>query len=468
MKPKMSNLQEIKSESNMILDVRQRPQWRSWIILSLQHVLAMFGATILVPMITGLDVSVALFSSGVGTLIYIAVTRARVPIYLGSSFAYIGAILAMYPTYGTGVFWGFLGVGVVYAVVATCIYFFGTGWLKKLLPPIVVGPMIMVIGLSLATVAIGDIGITADAAKTNSINWWGVAVAAITAGTAMFIALFFRGKMKLIPIMGAMLVGFVISLLVTTWHKDFVNFDVRDWSARKTYIGTPDFSNSLFNGEFLNHKKWFMPFLLMMPIAFVTIAEHIGDHTVLGKITGRDYINGKPGLHATLLGDGLATAFAGTIGGPANTSYGENTTTVGVSRVASVYVTGLAACFAIFISFFSIFSSVIALLPKPVIGGLEIVLYGFIASNGLKVMMEEKVDLFDVRNIFIIAAMLVLGIGGATIGGVLDNTAITFGGTSLAMFTGMILNVALPHDRGIDDSKMPKVAGKDPNPTDII
>lgn len=205
-----------------------------------------------------------------------------------------------------------------------------------------------------------------------------------------------------------------------------------------------------------------------MPIAFVTIAEHIGDHTVLGKITGRDYINGKPGLHATLAGDGLATAFAGIVGGPANTSYGENTTTVGVSRVASVYVTGLAACFAIFISFFSIFSSVIALLPKPVIGGLEIVLYGFIASNGLKVMMEEKVNLFDVRNIFIIAAMLVLGIGGAVLGGTLGNTMIKFEGTSLAMFVGMILNVALPQDRGIDKRKMPKVAGEDPNPTNII
>jgi len=159
-----------------------------------------------------------------------------------------------------------------------------------------------------------------------------------------------------------------------------------------------------------------MPFVLMMPIAFATIAEHIGDHTVLGKITGRDYINGAPGVHRTLIGDGLATMFGGIVGGPANTSYGENTTTVGLSKVGSVYVTGLAAIFAIVMSFIGLVPTLLNLIPQYVIGGLEMVLFGFIASNGLKVMVDDKVDMHNVRNVFVVATMLLVGLGGVALG----------------------------------------------------
>ena len=458
--PKMKNVPEIKMDSKMLLDVRDRPKFKSWIILALQHVIAMFGATVLTPILINngvghnvIGTDVALFSSGVGTLIYIAVTGARVPIYLGSSFAYIGAVISLFPAYGTATFFGFLGVGVVYALVSLLIYLFGTGWLKKILPPIVVGPMIMVIGLGLAGAAIGQIGIT----DIHTIDWWSLSITIVTIVSAMLISLLFRGRLKLIPILGALIVGFAFAMLVSTWHKGAVNYDSVDWKATSSYIGVPDFTHTMLTGQDEPKANWsFMPFFIMMPIAFATIAEHIGDHTVLGKITGRDYINGKPGVHRTILGDGLATAFAGVIGAPANTSYGENTTTVGLSRAGSVWITGLAAVFAIIMSFIQLVPSILSLIPGSVIGGVSIILFGFIASNGFKVLIDEKIDMGNMRNVFIISIMLIIGLGGAVLGGVIDNTEIKFTGTSLAMLFGITANLLLPHDRGIDESKMPK------------
>ncbi|MCK5866884.1 MAG: hypothetical protein KAG14_00650 [Mycoplasmataceae bacterium] len=465
----MNTIKENKSD--MIITLRQRPKLFSWILLSFQHVLAMFGSTVLTPIIINslakqeiIGTDMALFSSGVGTLIYIAVTRARVPIYLGSSFAYIAAIGALYPIYGTSTFFGLLGVAVVYITVSILIYFFGTKWLKKILPPVVVGPMIMIIGLGLAAIAVKSIGI----ADINHIDWWSVGIATITAGTAMLSSLLFRGRLKLMPIMLSLVVGFIVASIVSSFHNHYydiesnkdmklINWNKNDWSGLSTYIGTPKFNHTPFHN--MASSKWsFMPFLLMMPIAFATIAEHIGDHTVLGKITGQDYVNKDPGVGKTLLGDGLATGFAGLIGAPANTSYGENTTTVGLSKVSSVYVTGLAAIFAIIISFVQIIPSVLGLIPKPVLGGLEIILFGFIAANGLKVLIGEKVDMSKSRNIFVLSTMLILGLGGAVLGISINNLTISFTGTSLAMFTGIILNLILPNDRGIDLNKMQKLS----------
>lgn len=473
-KARMHNVKTVKYSAKMILDVRDRPDIKSWIILAFQHVFAMFGATVLTPILinqaagaTVIGVDVALFSSGIGTLIYIAITKAKVPIYLGSSIAYIGTMGSLWPLYGNSMFFGLLGVGLIYGLTAFFIYLFGTGWLKRLLPPVVVGPMIIIIGLSLAPVAVNNIFIN-DFSKGYifkngdwNIDWWGVLVAIITFFSAILITLLCRGKIKLLPILSAMIIGLICSLIISTWYNglNFTKYKDIDWATLTTYINVPNFQNSLFNGVVVGDSgHWsFLPFVLMMPLAFATIAEHIGDHTVLGKIMGRDYINGAPGLHKTLLGDGIATMAAGLIGGPANTSYGENTTTVALSRVGSVWVTGLAAIFAICMSFFQIIPTLLQLIPSHVLGGLGLVLFGFIASNGLKVLIDDKVDMFLPRNIFIISLMLIIGLGGAIVGFNINDLSITFSGTSIAMLIGGIFNLIIPQDRGINLDKMPKI-----------
>ncbi|TCG11614.1 hypothetical protein C4B25_01340 [Mycoplasma todarodis] len=447
----------------MILGPRDRPKSIGmWLMLSLQHLFAMFGATVVTPLLINslaggsvvISTDLALFASGVGTLIYIMCTAGKVPIYLGSSFAYIAAIGSMYKIYGTSVFFGLLGVGVVYLVVAVIIYFFGIKWIKKLLSPIVVGPMIMIIGLSLAPNAISAIGMTPDNITSGKIDWWGVAVGLITAATGMLIALLCRGKMKLVPILGAIVVGFILAMIISSWHKGLVDYSTFREHGNKvgTYIGVPTFKNAIIGGQhtsFGQFKTWTVwPFLLMMPIAFVTIAEHIGDHTVLGTITNKDYIK-NPGLHRTLAGDGIATMFGGLVGGPANTSYGENTTVVGMSKVASTYVTGLAAVFAIMLSFVKLVSNTLAMIPQPVLGGVEILLFGFIAANGLKILIQDNIDLNNLKNLFVVLTMLVIGIGGAAMGFVLKGNAIMFKGMSIALIVGIILNLALPEPRPI-------------------
>lgn len=456
---KISFDQEV-TQQKMLLGPTDRPKKIStWIMLSIQHLFAMFGATVLVPLIVGTNVistDIALFSSGVGTFIYILCTKGKVPIYLGSSFAYIGAVSSLWPIYGTSTFFGFLGVGVVYVIVATLIYFFGVKWLKKLLAPVVVGPMIMIIGLSLAHNAINSIGLTSDNVKNNLVDWWGVLVAIITVATGMLVALLSRGKLKLIPILAAIFVGLMVAMLVSSWHpsfngKDFINYgDFKEHPGDlSTYLGAPDFQHVILIGKNNSAHGWSVwPFLIMMPIAFVTIAEHIGDHTVLGRITERDYLE-KPGLHRTLLGDGLATAFAGLIGGPANTSYGENTTVVGMSRVASTYVTGGAAVLAILLSFIKVISNILALIPGSVVGGVEVMLFGFIAANGLKILIQDQVDLNNLKNLFVVLTMLVIGIGGAAIGFSVQDTNVMFEGMSFALIIGILLNLLLPEPRDL-------------------
>ncbi|XP_023226584.1 uncharacterized protein LOC111627246 [Centruroides sculpturatus] len=328
--------------------------------------------------------------------------------------------------------------------------------------------MIIIIGLSLAPVAINHIFLLDSQQggifeKGNwNIDWWGVGVALITIASAMLIVLLCRGKMKLVPIASAMLIGLVVSLIVSTWHAtpEFTKYQQVDWTSASNYVGLPDFSNALLNGQVVGEKQSYspMPLLIMMPMALATIAEHIGDHTVLGKITGRDYLSTSPGLHKTLLGDGLATMVGGLAGGPANTSYGENTTVVGLSRVASVYVTALAALMAIAMSFVSVISTVLHLIPTHVLGGLELILFGFIGTNGLKVMLDEKVDLHQARNIFIVSIMLVVGLGRAILGWNLHQVAIVFSPTSIAIFAGITANFLLPKERKIDVDKVSFIA----------
>lgn len=416
--------------SEMILDIHDRPKPLQWGLLSFQHVFAMFGATILVPMITGFPVSVALFASGVGTLIYTTITRGKVPVYLGSSFAYISAVqLAVAALSGdvSAAQTGLILIGLIYVVVALIIRFIGKDWIDYLLPPIVIGPMIAVIGLGLAANAVSNAGFVADGDIRQMI------VALITFLIAAFISTKAKGFLKIIPFLCAILLGYAISLA----------FGLVDFSAVQNakWFSLPEFILPFALGNFDTYHFYFGPETwAILPVAFVTISEHIGDHTVLGKICGRNFLK-DPGLDKTLMGDGIATAISALIGGPANTTYGENTGVIGMTRISSVYVTGGAAVIAIVLSCIGKVSAFISTIPACVLGGMSILLYGVIASNGLRVLVENQVDFSKQRNLIITSAMLVIGLGGAVLplGG-----AATLSGTALSAFVGIILNLILP------------------------
>ncbi|MGT2774628.1 uracil-xanthine permease family protein [Streptococcus hyovaginalis] len=417
------------SKVDLLLDVDQKPELGQGILLSFQHVFAMFGATILVPLILGMPVSVALFASGLGTLIYQVATKFKVPVYLGSSFAYITAMATAIEALGgdisaaqTGVFF----VGLIYVVIAGLVSVVGTTWIDKLLPPIVIGPMIIVIGLGLAGSAVTNAGFVADA------DWRNILVALVTFLIAAFINTSGRGFIKIIPFLFAIVGGYILAALL-----GLVDFKP---VAEAAWFELPHFYLPFKTGLFDSYQFNFGPEMLaILPIAVVTIAEHIGDHTVLGQITGRNYLK-NPGLKRTLIGDGVATAVSAFIGGPANTTYGENTGVIGMTRVASVSVIRNAALIAIIFSFFGKFTAVISTIPNAVLGGMSILLYGVIASNGLKVLIERRVDFSQVRNLIIASAMLVLGLGG----GVLDLGALTLSGTALSAIVGVVLNLVLP------------------------
>ena len=424
----------MKQEStvNLLLDVDQRPSAGKGILLSFQHVFAMFGATILVPLILGMPVSVALFASGVGTLIYMIATGFRVPVYLGSSFAFITAMSLAMKEMGGDVSAAQTGViltGFVYVLVAASVRFAGTKWIDKLLPPIIIGPMIIVIGLGLAGSAVTNAGLVADG------NWKNALVAVVTFLIAAFINTKGKGFLRIIPFLFAIIGGYLFALALGL--VDFTPVLQANW------IEIPGFYLP-FNtgGAFKQYDLYFGPeTIAILPIAIVTISEHIGDHTVLSQICGRQFLK-DPGLHRTLLGDGIATSVSAFLGGPANTTYGENTGVIGMTRIASVSVIRNAAFIAIALSFLGKFTALISTIPNAVLGGMSILLYGVIASNGLKVLIKERVDFGQMRNLIIASAMLVLGLGGA----ILKLGPVTLSGTALSAMTGIILNLILPYE----------------------
>ena len=424
----------MKQEStvDLLLDVDQRPSAGKGILLSFQHVFAMFGATILVPLILGMPVSVALFASGVGTLIYMIATGFRVPVYLGSSFAFITAMSLAMKEMGGDVSAAQTGViltGFVYVLVAASVRFAGTKWIDKLLPPIIIGPMIIVIGLGLASSAVTNAGLVADG------NWKNALVAVVTFLIAAFINTKGKGFLRIIPFLFAIIGGYLFALALGL--VDFTPVLQANW------IEIPGFYLP-FNtgGAFKQYDLYFGPeTIAILPIAIVTISEHIGDHTVLSQICGRQFLK-DPGLHRTLLGDGIATSVSAFLGGPANTTYGENTGVIGMTRIASVSVIRNAAFIAIALSFLGKFTALISTIPNSVLGGMSILLYGVIASNGLKVLIKERVDFGQMRNLIIASAMLVLGLGGA----ILKLGPVTLSGTALSAMTGIILNLILPYE----------------------
>lgn len=406
----------------LVLDVHERPKLSQWLILSIQHVLAMFGATVLVPILTGLPISCALIGSGIGTLFYIFVTKGKSPVYLGSSFAYIAPISSALalgvatgdnPNYGA-VMGGLVMVGAVYVAIALIIKLIGTKWINKILPPVVVGSVIMVIGLGLAPSAV-------------SMATEHIVVALATLLTAIIVSTYAKGILKLLPIVCAIVVGYLTSMA----------FGLVDFTPvlEASWFEIPNFA-------FLHSKPVFSLeiAMIMIPVAIVTITEHIGDHLTLGSIIGKDLTKM---LHRTLIGDGVATAIGGLLGAPANTTYGENTGVIGLTKVASVYVIALAGIIATALGFIGKFTALIQTIPNPVIGGMSLLLYGIIASSGMRVLINNKVDLGKQRNLIICAVILVVGIGGLSI----SLGQITLSGMALCAIIGIVLNLILPYEK---------------------
>ena len=437
----------MEEENNVKLqyDVGDKPPIWQWIILSFQHVFAMFGATVLVPILVNagiaaagvegeaLSIAVALVTAGLGTLIYIACTKGKSPVFLGSSFAFISPVIAAYIAGGiSGAMTGIMVVGLVYVIVSLIVRFAGKNWIDKILPPIVIGPMIMIIGLGLAGSAVGNIFDTNI--EISGIEWKGPVVALITFLVTAFTMTRAKGFFKIIPFLVGIVAGYIASCIL-----GLVNFTAVQEAA---WLQMPH-----FYVPFVNYTPNLMIALTMAPIALVTMAEHIGDHKALSTIIGRDLLQ-KPGLENTLMGDGIATFLAGFLGGPANTTYGENTSVVGMTKNASVWVIGLAAIIAIVLGFLGKFTALVQTIPAPVLGGVSLLLYGFIAVNGLKVLIQNKTDFTKNKNIIVASAMLVLGLGGAAFNISTGNgLVVTISGMSLAAIAGILLNLVLPEEK---------------------
>ena len=398
-------------------------------VLGFQHMFVMFGATVLVPLITGLDVGVTLFAAGIGTLLFHVLTKFQVPVFLGSSFAFIPGIIAVSTADGGSLpeaLGGIVIAGLLYVVVAIIFKFIDVRILHKILPPFVTGPIIILIGLILAPVAINNANGTYAAGIVEKIGVNGCwLVALFTFAVAVFVKVFFEKVgaklLSMLPVLVALVAGYVFAIIL----------GIVDFSAVKeaAWFGLPKFSLPVFSTRSMS---------IIVPIAIVTIVEHFGDVLAIGNVVGKDFIK-EPGIHRTLMGDGLATSLSAMIGGPANTTYSENTGAVALTGVFNPVIMRIAAVFAIILSFVPKFTSIIGTIPGPVIGGISILLFGMISSIGIKNMVDSKVDFTNAKILMITAAMLVLGLGGAefTIG----NFHLV--GLGLAAVVGIILNLIL-------------------------
>lgn len=409
---------------DVVLDVDERPGTGQWIGLSLQHMFSMFGSTVLAPILVGLNPGIALFSSGVGTLMYLLITRHKIPAYMGSSFSFIVPMMALMKSTGyPGIAQGTIAVGCVYLIVSLIVSRFGSAWIDRILPPIVVGPIVMVIGLSLAATAAKDATMNGS---TYDIKYFIVAM--LTLLITIIFNMFFKGFLGLIPILLGIVGGYIIACL----------FGIVKFSG---VMSAHWFSLPAFQIPFVNYHPQFYwgAILSMAPIAFVTMTEHMGHIMVLNELTDRNYFK-DPGLNHTLAGDGTASIIAGFVGGPPVTSYGENIGVLAITRVHSVYVLAGAASFAILFSFVGKLSALIESIPSPVIGGISFLLFGVIASSGLRVMIEDQTDFNEKRNLMISSVILVIGIGNAY----LQLGQYEFSGLAVAAVLGIVLNLVLP------------------------
>jgi uracil permease len=382
-------------------------------IVGAQFLFVAFGATVLVPLLVGLDPSVALLTAGIGTLIFHAVTKGKVPIFLGSSFAFIAPIIKATELYGLpGTLFGLIGVGLVYGLMSLLVRLRGVGFISRLFPPVVVGPVIMLIGLSLA-------GTGVDMAKTN----WLLAIIALL--TTVAVSLFAKGLLKLIPIFAGIVVGYIVSIFFG--EVDFQPVMDAKWFALPAFV---------------RPEVCWEAIIFMIPVAIAPVIEHIGDVYAINEVTGKDFVK-DPGLHRTMLGDGLACIASSIIGGPPVTTYSEVTGAISLTKIADPAVIRIAGVFGILFSVLGKVSALLKTIPSAVLGGIMLLLFGTIASVGVNTLIKNKVDLGNTRNLVIASLILTTGIGGAemTIG------SITIGGIGLAALVGVFLNLVIPKEK---------------------
>ncbi|MBE6063480.1 MAG: uracil-xanthine permease [Clostridium butyricum] len=391
------------------------------VVMALQHLIAMFGSTVLVPILTGLDISVALFCAGLGTLIFHLCTKGKVPVFLGSSFAFIPVIVAVGKAYDGDLTYaqgGIMIAGLIYVVMSFLIKKIGTDRLKAVLPAQVVGPMIMVIGLNLIPTAF-------NMAKTNFL------IAGITLGATLLIKHFGKGFIAQIAILCGVIIGYISALIYGAVDTTAI--------SQASLVAVPNFSLPKFDAGAI---------VMIAPVVLATFMEHIGDITTNGQVVGKDFIN-EPGLNRTLLGDGLATMAASLLGGPANTTYGENTGVLAITKNYDPSILRLAAVFAILLSFISKFGKAIQTIPSSVMGGISLMLFTMIALIGVKTIKYEKVTM-NWKNVIVIAVILILGFFGKVIGdkygvviGIKISDTISISGLSFAAIVGVVLNLIL-------------------------
>ncbi|MBT2678503.1 uracil permease [Bacillus sp. ISL-35] len=417
-----------------ILDIKDVPSPFQWVTLSLQHLFAMFGATILVPYLVGLSPAIALISSGLGTIAFLIITKFQVPAYLGSSFAFIAPVIAAKAGGGPGAAMvGTFLAGLVYGIVALIIKKAGYRWIMRLLPPVVVGPVIIVIGLSLAGTAVS---MAMNNPGTNEYSLIHFSAALVTLAATIIFSIYGKGMLSMVPILGGIVVGYLYSLAIGI-------VDLSGVKAAKVFE-MPDFIFPFVDYDI--SISWKLV-LLMVPVAIVTLSEHIGHQLVLSKVVGKDYIK-EPGLHRSIMGDGMATMISGLIGGPPKTTYGENIGVLAITRVYSVYVLLGAAIIATVFGFIGKITALISSIPTPVMGGVSILLFGIIASSGLRMLVDSKIDFGNTRNLVVSSVILVIGIGGAFIK---VNENFEIHGMALAALVGVILNIVLPGRPEIED-----------------
>ncbi|HYQ55980.1 MAG TPA: uracil-xanthine permease family protein [Draconibacterium sp.] len=379
-------------------------------VLGVQFLFVAFGATVLVPLLVGIDPAVALFTAGIGTLLFHLITKGQVPVFLGSSFAFIAPILEATRLYGwPGTLSGLIAVGLVYGVVSALVKLRGLTFVERLFPSVVVGPIILLIGLSLATDAV-------DMAKTD----WSLAV--VTLATAVIVVIFGKKMIKLIPIFIAITVGYIVALI---WGKvDYSAIQEAGW------ITMPQFTAPKFSWQAI---------LYMIPVAIAPIIEHVGDMYAIGGVCEKNFIE-KPGLHRTLLGDGIATGLAGCFGGVPNTTYSEVTGAITLTKVTNPFILRISAITALVFAFVGKISGFLKTIPEAVLGGIMLLLFGMIASIGIKTLVDSKTNMDETRNQVIVSIVLTVGIGGA----VIQYGTFSLAGIGLAAAVGIILNLVLP------------------------
>ena len=382
-------------------------------VVGAQFLFVAFGATVLVPLLVGLDPSVALFTAGLGTFIFHAVTKGKVPIFLGSSFAFIAPIIKATELYGLpGTLCGLAAVGAVYGLMSLLIRLRGTGFITRLFPPVVVGPVIMLIGLSLAETGV-------NMAKEN----WLLAITALLTTTA--VSLFGKGLLRLIPIFAGIVAGYIAAIVLGL--VDFRPVMDAPWLAWPAFV---------------RPELCWEAIIFMLPVAIAPVIEHIGDVYAINEVTGKDFVK-VPGLHRTMLGDGLACAAASFIGGPPVTTYSEVTGAISLTKISDPSVIRIAGLFGILFSVLGKVSALLKTIPGSVLGGIMLLLFGTITAVGINNLIKNKVDLGNTRNLVIASLILTLGIGGAE----LVFGSISISGIGLSALVGVLLNLILPHDK---------------------